>query len=145
MVTNARHTVRPYLILVGLLYTVVGFGTGEMARMASSVRAGNIWRLAGWVLSFLVFAGHLVYERRWRSKPTATAAWHIAVAVGVGAFVLAIVGPVRSHWGAADFGRATLLSLLLWPIVTGVPAFLVALIVGSVLGRVPRDSRGSSP
>ena len=138
MVTTARHTLRPYLILVGLLYTVVGFGTGEMARTTPSVRAGNAWRLAGWVLSFVVFAAHLVYERRRRSKPTTTAAWHVAVAVGVGAFVLAIVGPVRSHWGAADFGRAALLSLLLWPIVTGVPAFLVALLAGSVLGRVPR-------
>jgi len=39
---------RPYLILVGLLYTVVGFGTGEFAR--SSPRMGNLWRFAGWAL-----------------------------------------------------------------------------------------------
>jgi hypothetical protein len=100
---------------------------------------GNLWRFAGWALSFVVFAVHLIYERRRRSKSPATAAWHVAVAVGVGAFVLAIVGPVRSHWGTDDFGRAALLSLLLWPVVTGVPAFLVALIAGSGLGRVPRQ------
>lgn len=124
----------PYLIPVGLLYTAVGFFTGELARSTATTQAGNRWRLAGWVLSFLVFGCHVLFERRRLSKPTVTAALHVAVAVGIGAFALAIAGPVRSHWGAPDFARAAGLSLLLWPIVTAVPAFLVALGAGSLLG-----------
>jgi hypothetical protein len=124
---------RPYLIPVGLLYTLVGYGTGELARAFPPM--GNLWRFAGWALSFVVFGAHLWYERRRLAKPAMTAALHVAIAVALGAFVLAIVGPVRSHWGADDFAPAALLSLLLWPIVTAVPAFIVALFAGSLLGR----------
>lgn len=46
------------------------------------------------------------------------------------------VGPVRSHWSADDFWRTAVLSLPLWPVLTGIPAFLAALLGGSILGRL---------
>jgi hypothetical protein len=113
---------------------VAGVVTGELAKTSTTM--GKAWRFAGWALSFLIFAVHIWYERRKRSRASVPAALHVAVAVAIGAFVLAIVGPVRSHWGAPDFTRVALLSLLLWPIVTGVPAFLVASIVGFASDRM---------
>ena len=73
------------------------------------------------------------------------AAVHVGAAVALGAFALAAAGPVRSHWGTANFWRVSLLSLALWPILTGVPAFLAALVGGAMLRRlVVRDDAAPS-
>ncbi len=94
------------------------------------------WRLAGWGLSFAVFAAHIRYERRREGSTIARTARNVAVAAAVGAFILAAVGPVRTHWNADDFRRAALFSLAAWPLVVGIPAFAVALVIGFVLDRV---------
>ena len=106
--------------------------------MPSTLRNRSIrtaWRRAAWLLSLVTFAGHLAYEQlRFQSTVRSTAA-HTAAAVALGAFLLAAAGPVRSHWGEAQFLRISLLSLAAWPILMGVPAYLVALVTGTILRK----------
>jgi hypothetical protein len=129
--------IRP-MLLVGIVYAVVGIATAELAGAARSPQMVTLWRWSAWLLSLVAFAGHIAYEQfRLRDGVRATAT-HVAAAVALGAFLLAAGGPVRSHWGAADFWRVSVLSLLLWPILTGVPAFLAALVAGAVLRRLGR-------
>jgi hypothetical protein len=124
------------MFVVAIVYAVVGLVTAALAGAATSTQMRTAWRLAGWLLSLAAFISHVVYDQiRLRSAVRAGAA-HVAAAVALGAFALAAAGPVRSHWGAADFWRASLLSLPLWPIITGVPAFLAALVAGAVLKRL---------
>jgi len=127
--------VRVLVLLVALAYPIVGVLTGAAAQSAPSLSARTAWRLAGWVLSFIVFASHVVYEHRRSSSGTTAAALRVAGAVAIGAFVLAAVGPVRSHWATDRFWRVSVLSLALWPAITGMPAFLVALLAGLIHGR----------
>jgi hypothetical protein len=129
--------IRPVL-LVAIVYALVGVVTAALAGAAPSPQMRTVWRWAGWLLSLVVFVGHIAYEQfRLRTGVRATAA-HAAAAVALGAFALAAAGPVRSHWGAADFWRVSVLSLPLWPILTGAPAFLAALVAGVVLRRLGR-------
>ena len=135
------------ILFVAISYALVGVVTAELSGHAQSPQLRTAWRLAAWVLSLIIFVSHLSYERLRVGNTTTVAALRTAVAAALGAFALAAVGPVRSHWGAADIWRTVVLSLVTWPVLTGIPAFLVALLGGSVLGRVFRrePSEESSP
>ena len=119
-------------ILIGVLYCVIGI---VFALPSNQVR---LWRLAAWVLSAAVYAAHIGYEKfRLGNSPRATAL-HAAMAVAVGAFLLAIAATVHKSMvvSHAPYWRF-LLALVVWPIVTALPAFLVALAVAALLARLP--------
>lgn len=65
------------------------------------------------------------------------AASYVSLAVALGAFALAIWVIVHGYWVASG-GQSPLapLALVLFPAVTGVPAFVVALVTSSVFARV---------
>ena len=119
-------------ILVGVVYFVVGF---VFALPSGHARA---WRLAAWVVSGLVFAAHIGYEHFRLNNPPRTTALHASLAAALGAFLLAVAATVHavmvpSHAPYWLF----LVALVVWPIITAVPAFLVARIVTAVLDRLP--------
>jgi len=122
-------------MLVGLVYAGLGFVTGELARSAASPQWRNLWRLSAWPLSLIVFGIHFWHERRHSAAPGVGKAVRVGIAAGLGGLFLALIGPVRSHWGAPDFGRAAILSIVLWPFLTGIPAFLLAWFGNSFLTR----------
>jgi hypothetical protein len=130
-------------ILAGIAYFVVGLGS---AALDPSVPDGArfLWRQTAWAASATVFAAHLGSEHfRLGDSPRAIAL-HAAVAVALGAFLLAAAATahaviVPSH---AAYWRY-LLALVLWPAVTALPAFLVALGAGAVLSRLPRRAQPS--
>ena len=121
--------------IVGAAYVVIGIVTAALAGRAASPRAVTAWRLAAWLLSLAAFLAHLVYDRMKPDSSSASSARHVAAAVALGAFLLAAVGPVRSHWGAPNFWRVAALSIVVWPVLTGIPAFVAALVAGSIIGR----------
>lgn len=133
--TPRNQWIRPVL-LVAVIYAVVGIVTADLAGSTSSHQTVTMWRLAAWLLSLIAFMGHIAYERVRRPREVRNTAARVAAAVALGAFALAAVGPVRSHWGTPDFWRVSVLSLPLWPVLTGVPAFLVAFAAGSILRRL---------
>ena len=130
------------IILLGGLYFVVGVVFGELAKRADSGQALFRWRLAAWVVCAFVFAAHIAHEHfRLRSRATSLAL-RVALAVAVGAFLLAAAATLHAIriTSSAPFWLY-LLALVLWPLMTGVPAFVVALGGTKVLALVsPRDS-----
>ncbi|HEX8942854.1 MAG TPA: hypothetical protein VF785_06915 [Gemmatimonadaceae bacterium] len=136
MKASARDNWLAAALVVAIAYIVIGIGTAGLARSAHSIETRNAWRLSAWVLSFIAFASHVAYERLRPDSTNVGAARHAASAVALGAFALAIEGPAASHWGAVDFWRTAALSVVLWPVLTGVPAFFGALVASSVLGRL---------
>jgi hypothetical protein len=121
------------LLVAVLAYTVFGFATAGLAGAAGS-SGRTFWRLAGWLLPLATFVVHIWYDRIRVGNATTKVALHAATAVAAGALVIAAGLPVASHWG--ERGSHAWLSLVLWPIVTGVPAFVAALVMASILGRV---------
>jgi len=101
-----------------------------------------LWRLGAWLISAVVFVFHIGYEHfRLRNSPLTTAL-HTTTGVAFGAFLLALAATIRATTLVlhVPFSRY-LLSLVLWPIFTAVPAFLVSLFVAAILARLPRNGQ----
>jgi hypothetical protein len=93
------------------------------------------WRLTAWLASVIVFAVNIWYEHvRLRSSPFSSAL-RTSLAVALGAFVLAAGANLQSLWVTGSNHRSLALALVVWPIVAGVPAFVVALVVAAWLVR----------
>jgi|RhiMethySRZTD1v2_1073278.scaffolds.fasta_scaffold652699_2 hypothetical protein len=95
------------------------------------------WRLAAWLVSAVAYAVHLADEHfRLRNSPR-IAALHAAAAVALGIFGLALAATLHRAFSAvsgADFWLYAI-ALVAWPILTALPAFVVGLIISSVIAR----------
>jgi hypothetical protein len=123
------------VIVAAVGYVVVGLATATLAGGAATAHATTIWRLAGWLISLAIFASHLAASRRDRRASVPLGAFSVALAVALGAFVLAALGPVRTHWNDPHLGRVAVLSLVVWPVLTGLPAYAAALLGGHLIER----------
>lgn len=122
----------PTVLIVGVLYAVVGLLFARLAGSAASPQARVAWRLTAWAISAAAFAAHIAYEQvRLRSAP-ATTALHASLSVGLGAFALAVAAGLHAQ---AAHRHVPALALAVWPVVTALPAFLVALGAAAVLTR----------
>jgi hypothetical protein len=65
-------------------------------------------------------------------------AWRAAAAVALGALLLALMANIHEVLTAPSFRPRMLTALVLWPLLTGLPAFLVALAAASILTRTER-------
>lgn len=137
MDTAGRQSWLRAMILAGVAYAVIGI---VFARLDDSPDATRVllWRVAAWVASALVGAAHLGYEHfRMAGSPRSTAL-HASTAVALGAFGLALAANVHWLFATSHGQQAPLLALPLWPIITALPAFVVALAVAATLARVSR-------
>ena len=102
----------------------------------------DVAALAAWVFA-VVYAAHIAYEHFRLGSRAAALALHVALAAALGAFLLAAAATLHAMRGTP---RAPywlyLLALVLWPLMTGVPAFVVAFVGAKVLALAsPRASR----
>src|SRR5262245_53025910 len=139
MMEASRH--QPWVraaLLAGVAYFVVGYGSAALDPSVPD-RARFAWRLAAWAVSAAVFAAHIGYEHFGLGDSPRAIALHAAAAVALGAFLLAAAATLHAATVAAHAPYwQFLLALVLWPTITALPAFLVALVAGAVLARLPR-------
>jgi hypothetical protein len=121
-------------LLLGVVYFLIG---RVFPVPANHVRA---WRLAAWAVSGAAYAAHIGYEHfKLRHLPRSTAL-HAALSVALGAFTLAAAGALHSLSAASAIRPSWLLALVIWPAVTAVPAFVIALVAAVVLARLRRSA-----
>jgi hypothetical protein len=131
---NATRSLRwlGAVLIVGILYLVAGLVFAALAKSAASDQARATWRLAAWVISAVAFAVHISYELiRLHSSPRTTAL-HASLAVGLGAFGIAVAATLHAQEVHKHFPA---FALVLWPVLTALPAFVVALAAAAVLTR----------
>jgi len=121
-------------ILVGVLYLAVAIASAAFAGAAASNQARFFWRLSAFVISAVVFAAHIAYEHFRLRNPARPTAWHASVAVAWGAFALALAANIHDLGSASGYRPRMLIALVAWPLLTAVPAFIVALVVSAGLG-----------
>jgi hypothetical protein len=121
-------------LLVGVAYLLIG------RVFASPTDHARVWRLAAWLVSGVVYTAHIGYEHFTLGYSSRVTAVHTALAVAVGAFALALAGMMHSLSTESGIRPAWLLALVAWPAVTAIPAFLVALVIGMALARLPRSA-----
>jgi vacuolar-type H+-ATPase subunit I/STV1 len=124
-------------ILVGVVYFVVGMVFAALAKPAVSDQMRFMWRLAPWVASAAGYAAHISYEHFRLHNSARITAVHAAMAVALGAFLLALAANIHDLGSASGYRPRMLIALVAWPLLTAVPAFLVALAVAAVLARLP--------
>lgn len=126
-------------LVIGIIYGTIGI---VFAWPTSHV---HLWRAAAWILSAVLYAAHIAHERFRLDNPPRRAALHVAGAVAIGAFLLALSASLRSVLAGAPehHTRLVRIALVAWPVLTATPAFVVALLVGAALVRLPLTSRAS--
>ena len=135
--TGHQRWLGPALV-VGVSYFVVGFGSAELAGMASFSRMVLFWRWSAFIVCGVVFAAHIAHEHfRLRSSARQNA-WHTSVAAALGAFALALAANMHDLGSASGYRPRMLVALAAWPLLTAVPAFLVALVVAAGFGALGR-------
>ena len=124
------------IVSFGVAYGVIGYGSTFL--VSPSIQ---FWRMAAWIASALIFTVHLAFEHFRLDQPPVRTALNVGSAVAFGGFILAVAATshalmVTEH---APYFRFVI-ALVAWPIITGVPAFLVALVVAATLRwlRIPR-------
>ena len=130
------------VILFGGAYFAIGILFGELARWAGTGRGQFAWRLTAWVVSLAVFIAHVAYEHYRQQNKAPRAALHVALAAALGALLLAMAATLHMmRLGSTAPYWLYLLALVLWPLMTGVPAFVAAFITARVVALVsPRDA-----
>ena len=133
MDNSSRQRWLSTVILVGVLYPAVGIASAALAGAAASNEMRFFWRLSAFVISAVVFAAHIAYEHfRLRNKARNTA-WHASAAVAFGAFMLALAANIHDLGSASGYRPRMLIAFVAWPLLTAVPAFIVALVAAAGL------------
>jgi hypothetical protein len=123
----------PVIVFIGLAYALIG------VVFAWPTAHVQMWRLGAWLLSAVLFGTHILYERFALRNAPRSAALAVGLAAALGGFGLAAAANLHSlSVGAGDRQRRLLLvALVAWPVITGLPAFLVAWVVSAILARLP--------
>lgn len=124
-------------VLAGIGYALVGI---LFAMPTTRVQA---WRMAAWVVCAIGYAAHIAYERLRLQTSPVSSALHVAFAVAVGAFGLAVGANIHSLSveSTGQHRQLLRLALAIWPVMTAIPAFLVTLGINVVLVRVWPDEK----
>jgi len=126
-------------MLLGVVYLVAGIAFGALAGGSASIQMRTAWRLAAWLTSAAAFVAHIWDEQFRLRNSTFATAMHAALGAALGAFALAVAANLHAQWAASGNRRLLALALALWPALTAVPAFLVALGVAAGLARTRRS------
>ena len=120
-------------VLLGAVYFVIGIGFGAFAAWAASNSMRVTWNRLAFLASGVVFAVHIGYEHFRLGNSPRVIASHASIAVAIGAFALALSANIHDLWSASGYRPRMLVALVAWPLLTGVPAFIVALVVAAIL------------
>jgi len=119
------------VLLTGAIYCAIGIGFSAFAAWSSSQRVA--WNVASFVVSLVVFAVHMGYEYFGIGNRPLIVAWHASLAVALGSFLLAVSANINSLRVANAKHGLLAMALVVWPLMVGIPAFVVALIAAGGL------------
>ena len=131
---------RASAVFVGALYSAFGIAASTVG--AAPVPVGLVARWAAFLLSGAVFVAHVAHESLRLRSTTLRAAWHAAVAAALGGFGLALSANVHELASPSDYRPRMFIALVAWPLLTGVPAYVGALLLAAMLGRGRRVESG---
>lgn len=122
------------MIFFGAIYLAVGVTSATLAGASVSNQMRFIWRLSAFIISAVVFACHIADEHFRLRNTTRSTALHTSAAVAIGAFALALVANIHDLRSGTGYRPRMLMALVIWPLLTAVPAFIVTLLVAVGLG-----------
>ena len=128
--------------LAAVVYLAAGLVLGELAGRANSMETREFWRRMAWVISAIAFGVHIAYEHFRRRAESRESALHVASGAALATFGLAVAANL--HEQPAGQRAMMAASLVIWPVMVAIPAFVVALIGANVLRRLrPASTRSA--
>lgn len=119
-------------LVYALIYVLVGVAFAALAGQSGFVGA-RVWRFAAWLCSAVAFGTHVQYERVTVGRSAVAAALHASFAAAVGAFGLAFSAVIHRHLAGMRPSGLLAAALVIWPLMTAVPAFLVGWAAGMLM------------
>jgi hypothetical protein len=130
------------IVLAGVLYLLVGT---VFPNPPASDRTQFIWRLAAWIISAVTFGVHAWFELFRLHSPPRRLAVHVSSAVALGAIGLAVAANVHALRTGAGNQQLLILAIVSWPVMTAVPALVIAFIAAKAFAWFGFDGRSKKP
>ncbi len=125
----------------GLIYLGLGVGSAVISNDLDSAPVQASIRVGIFLVAVAVFYGHLRVELARSAQRLGASAMITSSAVALGTFLLAVYAVSLSWWDSSHLPTSLLSALLIWPVATSLPAFLAALVLGSVMVRFNRRTK----
>ena len=123
------------VLLLAAAYLLIGVAFASFSDLATTNAIHIMWRRLAWLVSGIGFAAHIGYGHfRLRNSPRTTA-MHASIAAALGAGALAVAANVHEWKTASSYRPSIAISLIAWPLLTVVPAFVTAVVAAAVLNR----------
>ena len=130
--SDRKRWFRAVVLLAGVYFVIaIAFGTFAGWAVSNSVR--ETWNRLAFLASGIAFAVHIGYEHLRLGNSSRITASHASIAVALGAFALALKANIHDLASASGYRPRMLIALVAWPLLTGVPAFIVALVLAAAL------------
>jgi len=141
---NERNVRSPWqrVATFGLVYLGLGVGSAiisndlESASLQASIRVGIF------VVAVAFFYWHFHVELARSTGRLRVSALITSGALAFGTLLLAFYAVGAAWWNSSHLPTSLLPALLIWPVATSLPAFLAALVLGSVMLRIRRRAKG---
>jgi hypothetical protein len=134
MDTSDRKRWLRAVLLFGAIYFIIALAFGEFASRAASDATRETWNRLAFLASGIAFAVHICFEHFRLGSSSRLTATHTAIAVALGAFALALKANIHDLGSTSGYRFRMLIALIAWPLVTCVPAFVVAIVAAAGLG-----------
>ena len=132
--TAGRRSLR-IVLLFAAFYLVIGIAFAAFSDSATTNAIRLMWRRLAWLVCGVGFAAHILCEGfRLRNSPRLTA-MHASVAAALAAGGLAVAANLHEWRTASRYRPSIALALVAWPLLTAIPAFVVAVIGAALLDR----------
>lgn len=126
-------------LIYGAIYLAIGLVFAALAGHAAGP-GRQAWRVAAYIISAIAFGTHIQFERVSAGRSIFSAALHAAFSVALGACALAVMANIHAYNAGVLRSRLLRASIILWPLVTAIPAFLVGLAAATLM----RPRQGSA-
>jgi len=130
----ARRSLRMVLLLAAA-YLLIGIAFAAFSDWATTNAMRLMWRRLAWLVSGVGFAAHIAYGHFLLRNSPRTTAMHASIAAGLGAGALAVAANLHEWRAASNYRPSIAIALVAWPLLTVVPAFVVAMVAAAVLNR----------
>ena len=138
---NQANNYKPWgmVLLFGIGYAVVGIAFPNPSTPGATQQ---MWRLAAWIASVIIFGIQIWYEHFRFHNRHGTTALHVAISAAIGAFALAVAANIHALNSTLAHRGLLAASLILWPVIIGVAAFVIAIIIAVILAKIkPIDKK----
>lgn len=126
---------------IGLMYFGLGVSSAVISNDLESATVQAFIRISIFLVAVAVFYCHLRVELAKSALRYRASALITSSALALGTFLLAVYAVSMSWWESSHMPTSLLSALLIWPVATGLPAFLCALVLARVMVRLHRRTK----